>query len=257
VTLLEGSESDADALELAILGSGSAFSPIGHNASYLLDGELLLDCGAPVTRLMGERDRPLDQLRYVAISHLHSDHFFHLPQLLSARAVRYPQAEPLRIIGPTGTIRGLDRLGRIAQGDRFWEYATEVAKPLIEDWVGGQSGDLGDFRIEAVEVEHSAVLTSFGFRISRKGIIFGYSGDTTLCAGIRQLAASVDYLLCECTSMTEPAPIHLWRQEVDELMQTNPGTRFILTHLGERAVVKGALLASDGLVLRLKPVARD
>lgn len=253
---LEASEGGENSLELAILGSGSAFSAIGHNASYLLGGELLLDCGAPVTRLLGERNRPLDRVRSIAISHLHSDHFFHLPQLLSARAVRYPEAEPLRIIGPPGTTKALDALGRLAQGDHFWEYVRELGRPVVEDWIAGQSGHLGPFQVEAVAVEHSTVLSCFAFRVSGQGVVFGYSGDTTLCPGIRQLAASVDYLLCECTSMTEPAPIHLWRGEVEELMQASPATRFILTHLVERAPVKGALLASDGLVLRLRPVAR-
>lgn len=253
----EGSEGEDTSLELEILGSGSAFSAVGHNASYLLDKELLLDCGAPAIRLLGERDRPLDQIRYVAISHLHSDHFFHLPQLLAARAVRYPDSEPVRIIGPQGTTQRLETLGRLAYGERFWEYVKSLGPALVEEWADGQAGVLGDFQIGAVQVEHSTVFTCFGFRITRKGVVFGYSGDTTLCPGLRKLAASVDYLLCECTSMSGPAPIHLWREEVEELMRDNPGTRFILTHLGERQPVKGALLASDGLILKLKPVAQD
>jgi phosphoribosyl 1,2-cyclic phosphodiesterase len=57
--------------------------------------------------------------------------------------------------------------------------------------------------------------------------------------------------------MSAPAPIHLWRAEVEELIQAYPATRFILTHLSERAPVKGAILASDGLLLRLRPIAPD
>ncbi|MGH7667709.1 MAG: MBL fold metallo-hydrolase [Candidatus Dormibacteria bacterium] len=244
-------------MELAILGSGSAFSAIGHNSGYLVDGELLLDCGAPVTCLLGQAGRELDELRWVAISHLHGDHFSHLPMLLAARAVRCEGAAPLRIIGPKGTTDQLQVMGRLDLGEPFWEHVMEVGGATVEEWEGGQSQAVGDFQVSAVEVEHSSELACLGFRIERGGVTLGYSGDTSLCPGIRQLASSVGYLLCECTNMSQPAPIHLWRAEVEELMEANPSTRFILTHLSERAPVAGAILASDGLVLRLRPAAAD
>lgn len=248
---------DGASLELAILGSGAAFSGIGHNAGYLVDGELLLDCGAPVTSLMGQLGRSLAELKSVVISHLHADHFFHLPLLVAARTVRYQGADPLRIVGPPGTAQQLDTLGRMALGDHFWAEVMEQGTPAVEEWRGGRSGPLGAFQMQAFEVEHSSQLECLGFRLERHGIALGYSGDTTLCPGIRELAAAVNYLLCECTSMSAPAPIHLWRAEVEELIQAYPATRFILTHLSERAPVKGAILASDGLLLRLRPIAPD
>ncbi|MGC2191090.1 MAG: MBL fold metallo-hydrolase [Candidatus Dormiibacterota bacterium] len=257
MTTTAPAEGDGASLELAILGSGAAFSAIGHNAGYLVDGELLLDCGAPVTSLMGQMGRSLAELRWIAISHLHGDHFSHLPLLVAARAVRYPTAEPLRIIAPPGTAKQLDTLGRLDLGSPFWDHVIEVGAPQVEEWTSGQSGAVGPFQIQALEVEHSSLLTCFCFRLERNGITLGYSGDTSPCPGIRELAGSVNYLLCECSSMTGPAPIHLWRAEVEELIQANPSARFILTHLSERSPVKGAILASDGLVLRLRPIGGD
>ncbi|HUY58020.1 MAG TPA: ribonuclease Z [Candidatus Micrarchaeaceae archaeon] len=252
----ESAESGDASIELAILGSGSAFSAVGHNAGYLVDRELLLDCGAPVTSLMGAMGRSLAELRWIAISHLHGDHFSHLPLLVAARAVRYQGAAPLRIIGPPGTAAQLETLGRLDLGSPFWEHVTKTGGHRVEEWVSGQSGAVGPFQVEALEVEHSSLLNCLGYQLERHGIKLGYSGDTSLCSGIRQLAQSVDYLLCECTDMSQPSPIHLWRAEVEELIQANPATRFILTHLSERAPVKGAILASDGLVLRLRPIVR-
>ena len=131
-----------------------------------------------------------------------------------------------------------------------------LGTPILEEWEGGQSGQLGTFQVRAFEVEHSSQLSCLGFSLERDGMTLGHSGDTTLCPGIRELAGSVEYLLCECTSMSGPAPIHLWREEVEQLIREFPATRFILTHLSERAPVKGAILASDGLVLRLRPISR-
>lgn len=240
-------------LELAILGSGSAFSGVGYNAGYLLDGELLLDCGAPVTRGLSQSGRSLAELRSVAISHLHGDHTFQLPLLLAARAVLHPEADPLRIVGPEPIAEYLDRLGRAAFGDKFWQEVADQGGHQVEAWRGGQSGELGSFRLRAYQVDHAPQLDCLAFRLERHGITLGYSGDTALCPGIWDLAGSVNYLLCECTSMFEPSPIHLWRAEVEELIRDAPQTRFILTHLAERAPVEGAILASDGLRLRLRP----
>lgn len=248
-------ESDGASLELAILGSGAAFSAVGHNAGYLIDGELLLDCGAPVTSLLGQMKRSLADLRWIAISHLHGDHFSHLPLLVAARAVRYPEAEPLRIVGPRGTAQQLHTLGGLYLGEPFWEHVIETSAPSLEEWADRQSGAVGPFQLQALEVEHASQLTSLCYRLERQGITLGYSGDTSLCPAIGELAGSVNYLLCECSSMLHPAPIHLWRGEVEELIQANPTTRFILTHLSERVPVRGAVLASDGLVLRLRPIA--
>jgi len=255
VTETDGGAAEGRALELAILGSGSAFSSIGHNAAYLVDGELLLDCGAPVISLVGQLGHSLRDLGSVAISHLHADHVFHLPTLVAARALHCPDSDPLRIVGPRGTVDMLDRLGRTGFGDRFWEEVIGLGTPIVEEWEGGQSGQLGAFQMKAFTVEHSTQLSCLGYGLERGGVTLGYSGDTTLCPGIRDLAGSVEYLLCECTSMSGPAPIHLWREEVEQLIREFPASRFILTHLSERAPVKGAILASDGLVLRLRPIA--
>ncbi|MGH7640724.1 MAG: MBL fold metallo-hydrolase [Candidatus Dormibacteria bacterium] len=253
----EESPTESGSLELAILGSGSAFSEVGHNAGYLVDQDLLLECGAPATALLGQAGRSLAQLRQVLISHLHGDHFSQLPLLLAARAVRHEDAPPLRVAGPRGTEAQLHALGKLDLGDDFWAHVWASGQVSVEEWSGGQSGSLGDYRIQAYQVEHAAQLICLGFRIEKSGVRLGYSGDTTLCQGVRDLAGSVDYLLCECSSMTAPAPIHMWREEVEQLMAECPQARFILTHLSERAQVKGAILASDGLVLRLQAVPRD
>jgi ribonuclease BN (tRNA processing enzyme) len=251
----EAAEAQGHAIELTILGSGSAFSSIGHNAGYLADGELLLDCGAPVISLLDQLGHSLEDLRSVVISHLHADHVFHLPTLVAARALQCRGADPLRIVGPRGTGDVLDKLGRTGFGDGFWEEVIRLGPPALEEWDGGQSGQLGAFRVTAFTVDHSTQLSCLGYSLEREGIALGYSGDSTLCPGIRELAGSVDYLLCECTSMSGPVPIHLWRDEVEQLISDYPDTRFILTHLTERAPVKGAILGSDGLVLRLRPSA--
>ncbi|MGH7610320.1 MAG: MBL fold metallo-hydrolase [Candidatus Dormibacteria bacterium] len=248
-------ESAPRGMELDILGSGSAFSVVGHHAAYLVDGQLLLDCGGPVVRLLGERGRSLEEVGLVALSHLHGDHFFALPNLVAARAQQHPGAAPIQVVGPKGTRAALEAIGRLALGDAFWADVLARQPPAVEEVSDGEEVALEPFKLRATAVVHSPRLDCLGFSVTRDGVRLGYSGDTTLCPGIRSLAAEVEYLLCECTGMRGPEPVHLWRGEVEELMAGAPRTRFILTHLSERAPVPGAVLAADGLSFRLAPGA--
>jgi len=245
-------------MRLTILGKSPSWPDRdGACSGYLLElggRPLLIDCGNGVFAKLRSR-QDYAQIDDVIISHLHADHVFHLPTLVAARALQCRGADPLRIVGPRGTGDVLDKLGRTGFGDGFWEEVIRLGPPALEEWDGGQSGQLGAFRVTAFTVDHSTQLSCLGYSLEREGIALGYSGDSTLCPGIRELAGSVDYLLCECTSMSGPVPIHLWRDEVEQLISDYPDTRFILTHLTERAPVKGAILGSDGLVLRLRPSA--
>ena len=73
-------------MRLTVLGSGSAFSTCGCNAGYLVDGRVLVDCGAPVPALVRRAGTSLHDVRLVLITHFHADHTFVLPTVLGARA---------------------------------------------------------------------------------------------------------------------------------------------------------------------------
>jgi ribonuclease BN (tRNA processing enzyme) len=243
-------------MELAILGSGAAFADTGHQAGYLVDGSLLLDCGAPAAVLLPRMGVDVGDLQAVAITHLHGDHVGQLPTLLAARALRRPQAAPLLLIGPRGLEGHIATLGDLAIGKRFWDATMAANPPIIKEVEDGDLHRVGNHVLQAFEVEHAESLHCLAFRVESPEVVLGYSGDTTLCAGIRRLSKMVDHLLCECTGWSAPAPVHLWREEVEELMRDAPRTSFILTHLSERRPVPGAILASDGLRLRLSRSGR-
>lgn len=242
-------------IELTILGSGSAFSEVGHNAGYLVDRRLLLDCGAPATSLLPAVGSSVGELEAIVISHLHGDHVLHLPTLLVARRLRHPEAPPLRILGPRGLRDHLKRVGETAFGEGLWQRIVTEDGPLsteVEEWTGGQSDEVAGYRLRAFTVEHSPELACLAFRLERQEVTLGYTGDTTYCPGLLQLASSVDNLLCECTSFTGPAPVHLWRGEIEQLRRDAPEASLILTHLTERQPLEGALLAADGLTFTLR-----
>jgi ribonuclease BN (tRNA processing enzyme) len=244
-------------MRLTVLGSGSAFSNCGCNAGYLVDGRVLVDCGAPVPALVRRAATSVHALTLILLTHFHADHSFILPTVLGARAFTdAPNPGALVIGGPVGT---REYVGRLLTDGYGRHIRTEVEVNVAPEYVVLQDGSdvtLAGYRVQSHAVVHSTG-PSLAYRITGStGTSVGFSGDSELCAGLRRSIAGCDLYVCECTGWDAPTPGgHLWRDEVEGLIAENPGTRFLLSHLSERRHLAGALVAHDMLSLEIEPVA--
>jgi ribonuclease BN (tRNA processing enzyme) len=239
-------------MRLTVLGSGSAFSGAGHNACYCLDGRLLVDCGSPAQLLLPQVGVSVGQIEAILVTHFHADHTAMLPVVLGARALAVDDPRPVRLAGPPGTLEYVSRV--ISTG-----YGTHL-HGLIMDRLGLRATVLQDgcdtefcgYRIRAHAVVHSTG-PSLAYAISDPaGATVGFSGDTTLCSGLRRAATQSHAFVCECTGWDQPVPSHMWWGDVQELIAACPDTRLLLSHLTERRSVRGALLVHDLLSLDIE-----
>jgi|ERR1039457_32135 ribonuclease BN (tRNA processing enzyme) len=244
-------------MKLTVLGSGSAFSTCGCNAGYLVDGRVLVDCGAPVPALVLRAATSIDAITLVLLTHFHADHSFSLPTLLGARAFADEAAPGALVIGgPVGTREYAARLLVDGYGSYIrHEVDTRVAPEyaVLQD---GSDVELAGYRVQSHAVVHSTG-PSLAYRLTdAAGASIGFSGDSEMCGGLRRSIAGCDLYVCECTGWDGPTPGgHLWRDEVARLMASNPGTRFLLSHLSARRHLPGALIAHDMLSLEISPGA--
>lgn len=244
-------------MRLTVLGSGSAFSNCGCNAGYLIDGRVLVDCGAPVPALVRRAATSVHDLRLILLTHFHADHSFMLPTVLGGRAFadsRVPGT--LVIAGPVGTREFVARLLSAGYGTHIRrEVDTRVAPEyvVLQD---GSDVDIAGYRVQSHSVVHSTG-PSLAYRVTDgTGASVGFSGDSQMCAGLHRSITGCDLYVCECTGWDGPAPGgHLWRDEVATLMAEHPGTRFLLSHLSERRELRGALVAHDLLSLEISSAA--
>jgi ribonuclease BN (tRNA processing enzyme) len=244
-------------MRLTVLGSGSAFSSCGCNAGYLVDGRVLVDCGAPVPALVRRATTSIEAITLILLTHFHADHSFTLPTILGARAFADTTAPGMLVIGgPVGTREYVSRL----LGDGYGSHIrSEVEVRVAPEYAVLQDGsdiELAGYRVQSHAVVHS-MGPSLAYRLTdADGVSIGFSGDSELCGGLRRSIAGCDLFVCECTGWDGPTPGgHLWRDEVAGLMIENPGTRFLLSHLAERHHLPGALVAHDLLSLEISSAA--
>jgi len=175
-----------------------------------------------------------------------------LPQLLGSRALAHPADHGLIVAGPVGTREYVERLLLDGYGDGIRSLLRERARVSYASLQDGSDVTLAGYRVRAHAVVHSTG-PSLAYAISdADGLTAGFSGDSTLCAGLERVIAQCDLMVCECTAWDPSvAGGHLWSGQVEELMARHPDTPFLLSHLSERHEVPGALMAHDLLTVEV------
>jgi len=151
-------------MELQFLGTGAGVPAKMRNVSSialkLLDerNEIwLFDCGeATQQQILNTTIRP-GKIKKIFITHLHGDHIFGLPGLLTSRSFQGGEDE-LIVYGPKGIKRFID--ASISVSYSKLSYPLKVIE-FEED--GVLFSDI-QFRVEAMKLEHG--IPSYGFRIT-------------------------------------------------------------------------------------------
>ena len=154
------------AFEITVLGTSSA-TPTKYrhpSAQYVrLEGSyLLLDCGEGAQRQLSRYGLRVLKISHVFITHLHGDHYFGLPGLITSMAL-YGRTEPLVIVGPPALESIMQVL--ITESDSVLPYElhyiqtqTESIETVIET---------EQFKVISVPLKHRVPCT--GFLVQEKG----------------------------------------------------------------------------------------
>jgi ribonuclease Z len=241
---------ESETTRLTVVGSGDAFGSCGCNAAYLVDERVLIDCGAPVQVLLPRAGIAVASIDLVLITHFHADHTYMLPMLLGARAFAGELRTGLVVGGPPGTREYVRRLLTTGYGRHLVSLIEERLQPRWMVLQDGASDQVAGYMVGAYAVLHSTG-PSLAYTVRRgDGPVIGFSGDSSLCAGLRRAIVASDVMVCECTGWNGPTEGgHLWRGELEQLIAEHPDTRFVLSHLRTRGPVPGAIIAHDLLAL--------
>ena len=169
-------------MELQFLGTGAGVPAKMRNVSSialkLLDerNEIwLFDCGeATQQQILNTTIRP-GKIKKIFITHLHGDHIFGLPGLLTSRSFQGGEDE-LTVYGPKGIKRFID--ASIAVSYSKLGYPLKVVE-FEEDGVLFEDKQ---FKVEAMKLEHG--IPSYGFRMTEADQIGGLKADELKALGV-------------------------------------------------------------------------
>ncbi|WP_427174830.1 ribonuclease Z [Arthrobacter sp. 92] len=267
--------------ELVVLGTASQVPTRTRNHNgYLLrwDGEgLLFDPGEGTQRQMIHAGVSASQITRICLTHVHGDHCFGLPGVLSRLALdgvtrtinlHYPSSgeDVVRALVSASSaevdlkLRPHGGAGTIAPGlevqplrHRIETYGYRLTEPegrsLLPDRLAAarvdgadvgrllRDGNLGRVRLEDVSVP-------------RPGQSFAFVMDTAPCTGAEELADGVDLLVAESTFSNDDAELagqygHLTAGQAGELAARAAVGTLVLTHFSSRYGADVTLLAEQ------------
>lgn len=234
-----------DGLHVFVCGSGSPMPDPGRAGPCLgvLAGTraYVFDVGSGSARRLGRMGFPVGKLDGVFLTHLHSDHFDGLGELLLQDWVGASRARPLPIAGPVGTaevVGGLNAAYRIDSTYRTAHHGAAIANPAgyggaPQEIVAPAHGPLRlvdgpDLKIAVFLVDHSPVSPAFGYRVDYKGRSLVVSGDTAYSENLVAVAGGADLLFHEAlqptlvASMRDAAAAH-GRPNLAKILSDIPG----------------------------------
>ena len=222
--------------ELTFLGTGNFLAPPGRYwNSFVMDSTVLVEpspTSLPHLRRCGFCPGGID---VVVVSHFHADHCFGWPFLIEAVTEQAP-GHTLHVVGPPGIeahLANMNEAGAVASVTKAAYDALDLHFVEVDEtWQTA-----GPLRFRAIEVVHVPYLRCFGYLFDRGDRIVAYSGDTTPCPGLTELAEGADVLVVECNGRHTPPGVptaHMDEDSVRSLQAAHPDVRLVLTHLGEQ-----------------------
>ncbi|MCP1133427.1 ribonuclease Z [Paenibacillus polysaccharolyticus] len=152
-------------MELYFLGTNAGVPTLQRNVTSIglrmLDERRalwLFDCGEGTQHQILSSPLKLSKLEKIFITHLHGDHVFGLPGLLSSRAYQ-GGTTPLTVYGPPGTERMIATTMEISQSRLNYDLN-------IVEHTGGVLFEDDSFIVESALLEHR--IDSYGYRVTEK-----------------------------------------------------------------------------------------
>jgi ribonuclease Z len=153
-------------MELVFLGTGAGMPSKERNvtsiALTLYDERgtfWLFDCGEGTQHQMLRSPLKPSKLEFVFITHLHGDHLYGLPGMLTSRSYQGGES-PLTVFGPPGVREWIESTLRLSQARLTYELTVQEVE---EGTVFADER----FEVSAVRLDHR--IESFGYRIAERG----------------------------------------------------------------------------------------
>lgn len=192
---------------LILLGTGGGPRPNkmrNQSASVLIVNETpyIIDCGGGVSRQLVFAGVPLAKLRYIFITHHHSDHNLEYGNLIYNAWVSGFKGK-IDVYGPPPIEKMTRYFFELNEYDIHIRIPDEGRPPLApmvqvhEIFKSGVIMQDENVKVTAVLNNHPPVVPSFAYRFDTPDGSIVFSGDTTPCDDVIELSKNADILIHE------------------------------------------------------------
>lgn len=181
-------------LKLTFLGTaGSIISPKRGFPAFLINDDLLLDCGEGTTQKLIQLD-VIESIKTICLTHLHLDHCIGIGSLLWHFGLT-KRKEPLEIIGPIGIENTISTILDLTHTPDKLKPFKITYKELIDTEDVQVLG--GKYNLSSLKADHSVI--SFSFRVELEGKSLCYIGDTRPNPIIIKIVKGCNLIISEAT----------------------------------------------------------
>ena len=173
------------------------------NLVMVNDVPFVIDCGAGVSRQLVAAGVPIPSIKYIFITHHHSDHNLEYGNLFY-NAWAAGLSTPIHSFGPSGIeamtktyweLNKFDVETRIDDEGRPDPRKLLIAKDIAEEGVVLRTADV---KVSAFRTPHPPITDNFAYKFETPDGIVVFSGDTAYNPKLAEFAKGADVLVHEC-----------------------------------------------------------
>ncbi|MBS3794529.1 MAG: MBL fold metallo-hydrolase [Candidatus Thorarchaeota archaeon] len=222
-------------MHVTVLGTGTSYPDPDRVQSGVLvesgDFKILLDVGSGILHRLTQTKIDLTDLSAVFFTHFHIDHcsdFLPLYQTLWLEEYQ----ETLEIYGSADIHEWLKGINEVSFPYLLDRISTEVNELAEHDKV-----DFGEVKVEAHPTCHSDQ-DSRAFKVTNEDASLVYTGDTSVCEEVIEMAKDVDVLIHECNWLDgdHREGVHTSPSELNKVVSDAGPVKVILVHVSPPVV---------------------
>jgi ribonuclease BN (tRNA processing enzyme) len=172
------------------------------NLVVVNDTPYLIDCGMGVSRQLAAAGVPIPSVKYIFISHHHSDHNLEYGNVVY-NAWAAGLSTPIHSFGPKG-IEAMTRtyweLNRFDVETRIEDEGRPDPRPLLiaKDIDDGEILKTSDVTVTAFRTPHPPIVDNFAYKFETPDGVIVFSSDTCYNPKLAEFAKGADVLVHEC-----------------------------------------------------------
>ena len=215
-------------LKVKVLGTGGAVNDGRLYTSLLVDDKILIDPSPTSIWALKQLEVKLEGITHIFITHYHGDHFFGLPLILLDMYVK-GAPEELYILGPYNVEARVRDILELAFPGLSEDMVSKLKPNFHSLTMKGLSGkEIGGVKFWAFPGEHA--IESYSVVVEHKGKRVGYSGDTLLTDGVREVVKLSHIAFLDMNDLQSRVGKHMNKEDILTIRKEYPQANIWIIH---------------------------